>query len=78
MRRSTYADAPRAVRLIWLAALLFRDDHACLADYRRRFGISMHAVRRDVKDVTRVGRYLEEHICIQSCVVIYLYVTGHL
>jgi hypothetical protein len=78
MRRSTYADAPRIVRLIWLTVLLLRDDHARFADYRRRFGISMHAFRRDVKDVTRVGRYREEHICIQSCVLIYLCVTGHL
>jgi hypothetical protein len=67
--------APRTVRLIWLAALLLRDDQACLTEYRRRFGLSLHAVRRDVKAVRRVGSYFEEYLAIQCGMLIYLWLT---
>jgi hypothetical protein len=40
MRRSPYADAPRFVRVIWLAMRLFWDDWVEEADYRYRFGPS--------------------------------------
>jgi hypothetical protein len=49
---------PRIVRLVWLAVLVFLDDALLFADYRRRFCVPMHAFRRDVKKVRRLGLYI--------------------
>ena len=75
MRRSAGDRVPRIVRLIWLIALILWDDPACFAGYRRRFGLSMHAFRRDFRAVRRVSRYLEECIYIQFGMLIYLCLT---
>ena len=50
--------APRIVRLIWLAVLLFLDEPALFTDYRRRFGVSMDTFRRDSRKVRRTCDYI--------------------
>ncbi len=47
------------VRVIWLAALFARRECVTIADYQRRFGVSLRSFRRDVALLRQAGFYLE-------------------
>jgi hypothetical protein len=49
----------RLVRVIWLTALFARRESVTIADYRRRFGVSLRSFRRDLALVREAGFYLE-------------------
>ena len=51
--------AYRIVRVVWLTALLARRESVTIADYRRRFGVSLRSFRRDLAVVRQAGFYLE-------------------
>jgi hypothetical protein len=51
--------AYRLVRVIWLTALFARRESVTIADYRRRFGVSLRSFRRDLALVREAGFYLE-------------------
>jgi hypothetical protein len=57
----TYRDgiAFRIVRVVWLTALFARRESVTIADYRRRFGVSLRSFRRDVALLRQAGFYLE-------------------
>ena len=57
----TYRDgiAYRLVRVIWLTAILARRESVTIADYRRRFGVSLRSFHRDVALLREAGFYLE-------------------
>jgi hypothetical protein len=47
------------VRVIWLTALFARRQPVTIAEYRRRFGVSLRSFRRDVALLREAGFYLE-------------------
>ena len=47
------------VRVIWLTALFARHQPVTIAEYRRRFGVSVRSFRRDVALLREAGFYLE-------------------
>jgi hypothetical protein len=47
------------VRVVWLTALFARRESVTIADYRRRFGVSVRSFRRDVALLRQAGFYLE-------------------
>jgi hypothetical protein len=47
------------VRVIWLTALFARRQPVTIAEYRRRFGVSVRSFRRDVALLRAAGFYLE-------------------
>ncbi len=47
------------VRIVWLTALFARRESATIADYRRRFGVSVRSFRRDLAVVRQAGFDLE-------------------
>ncbi len=49
----------RLVRVVWLTALFARRESVTIADYRRRFGVSLRSFRRDVAVLREAGFYLE-------------------
>jgi len=49
----------RLVRVIWLMALFTRREPVTIAQYRRRFGVSLRSFRRDLALVREAGFYLE-------------------
>jgi len=49
----------RVVRLIWLTALLARRDPVRIADYQRRFGMSVRSFRRDIALLRNAGLYID-------------------
>ena len=49
----------RLVRVIWLAALFARRESVTIANYRRRFGVSLRSFHRDLSLVREAGFYLE-------------------
>ena len=51
--------AYRTVRVVWLTALFARRESVTIADYRRRFGVSLRSFRRDVALLREAGFYLE-------------------
>ena len=51
--------AYRIVRLVWLTAVFARRESVTIADYRRRFGVSVRSFRRDLALVRQAGFYLE-------------------
>ncbi len=57
----TYSDgiAFRVVRVVWLTALFARRESVTIADYRRRFGVSLRSFRRDVALLRQAGFYIE-------------------
>jgi hypothetical protein len=46
------------VRVVWLTALFARRESVTIADYRRRFGVSVRSFRRDVA-LLQAGFYVE-------------------
>ena len=57
----TYRDgiAYRLNRVVWLTALFARRESVTIADYQRRFGVSLRSFRRDVALLREAGFYLE-------------------
>ena len=51
--------AYRIVRVVWLTALFARRESVTIADYRRRFGVSLRSFHRDVALLREAGFYLE-------------------
>ena len=49
----------RLTRVVWLTALFARRESVSIADYRRRFGVSVRSFRRDVALLREAGFYLE-------------------
>ena len=49
----------RLVRVVWLAAIFARRESVSIADYRRRFGVSLRSFHRDVALLREAGFYLE-------------------
>ena len=49
----------RLVRVIWLTALFTRRESVTIADYHRRFGVSLRSFRRDLALIREAGFYLE-------------------
>ena len=47
------------VRVIWLTAIFARRESVTIADYQRRFGVSLRSFRRDLALVREAGFYLE-------------------
>jgi hypothetical protein len=46
-------------RLIWLTALFGRRERVTIAEYHRRFGVSVRSFRRDIALIREAGFYLE-------------------
>ena len=49
----------RLTRVVWLTALFARRESVTIADYRRRFGVSLRSFRRDLALLREAGFYLE-------------------
>ncbi len=49
----------RIVRLIWLTAQFVRRERVTIAEYQRRFGVSLRSFRRDVALLRQAGLYIE-------------------
>src|SRR6202011_5380007 len=47
------------VRVVWLPAIFARRESVTIADYRRRFGVSLRSFRRDLALIREAGFYLE-------------------
>jgi hypothetical protein len=52
-------DAFCLVRVIWLTALFARRESVTIAEYRRRFGVSLRSFRRDLALLRQAGFYVE-------------------
>jgi len=48
----------RLVRLIWLTARMARAEPVTIADYRRRFGVSLRSFHRDMAALRQAGFYI--------------------
>ncbi|MDB5070235.1 MAG: hypothetical protein JWM87_1346 [Candidatus Eremiobacteraeota bacterium] len=49
----------KIVRLIWLTARFARREQVTIADYRRRFGVSVRSFHRDVALLRQAGFYID-------------------
>jgi hypothetical protein len=76
MRRSPYDDAPRFVGVTWLAARLFWDDWVEEADYRYRFGPSMHRFRREVRAARTASRFFDWYFAFIAGMLFIGFITG--
>jgi cytochrome b len=76
MRRSPYTDAPRFVRVIWLAVRLFWGDWVEEADYRYRFGPSMHRFRQEVKAARGASRLFDWYFAFLCGMLFVAWITG--
>jgi hypothetical protein len=47
------------VRVIWLTAIFARRESVTIAEYRRRFGVSLRSFHRDLSLIREAGFYLE-------------------
>ena len=47
------------VRVIWLTAIFARRESVTIAEYRRRFGVSLRSFHRDLSLVREAGFFLE-------------------
>ena len=50
--------AYRIVRLVWLTAVFARRESVTIADYRRRFGVSLRSFHRDMAALRQAGFYI--------------------
>jgi hypothetical protein len=48
----------RLVRLIWLTARLARAEPVSIADYQRRFGVSLRSFHRDMAALRQAGFHI--------------------
>ena len=49
----------RIVRLVWLAARFARRESGTVADYQRRFGVSLRSFHRDIALLRAGGFYID-------------------
>jgi hypothetical protein len=49
----------RIVRLVWLTARFTRQEPVAIADYRRRFGVSLRSFHRDIALLREAGLYID-------------------
>jgi DNA-binding transcriptional ArsR family regulator len=47
------------LRVIWLTAIFARRESVTIAEYRRRFGVSLRSFHRDLSLLREAGFYLE-------------------
>ena len=76
MRRSTYIDAPRFVRLVWIAAQLLGHDSVSIADYQRRFDMSAYTFRYELRIVHEAGRTFRFYFYLLGSLMIFQWITG--
>ena len=69
--------AHRIVRLAWLSVIEVPDHPALHRDYRRRFGLSMYAFRRDKRKLRRIGMYMVAISWLDLRTLLYLERTSH-
>ena len=76
MRRSTYIDGPRLVRLAWFAAQFVWHDSVSLADYQRRFDMSAYTFRYELRIVKEVDRTFRFYFYLLGSLMIVQWPTG--
>ncbi len=76
MRRSTYIDGARVVRLAWIAAQLLRHDAVSLADYQRRFDMSAYTFRYELRIVHEADRTFRFYFYLLGSLMISQWLTG--
>jgi trehalose/maltose hydrolase-like predicted phosphorylase len=76
MRRSTYIDAPRLVRLAWIATQLLSHDSVSLADYQRRFDMSAYTFRYELRIVNEADRTFRFYFYLLGSLMIFQWITG--
>jgi hypothetical protein len=76
MRRSTYIDAPRLVRLTWIANQLLRRGSVSLADYQRRFDMSSYTFRYELRIVHEADRTFRLYFYLLGSLMIFQWLTG--
>lgn len=76
MRRSTYVDAPRLVRLAWIATQLLCQDSVSMADYQRRFGMSTYTFRYELRIVREADRTFRFYFYLLGSLMIFQWITG--
>ena len=76
MRRSTYIDGRRLVRLAWIAARLLQHDSVSLADYQRRFDMSSYTFRYELRIVREVDWTFRFYFYFFGSLMIYQWFTG--
>jgi hypothetical protein len=76
MGHSPYIDAPRAVRLIWLAANLLSHDSVNANEYQDLFGRSMYTFRSELKTVRKAGRNFQFYFYLLFSLMIVEWLTG--
>ena len=76
MRRSTYMDGPRLVRLAWIATQLLQHDSVSLADYQRRFEMSSYTFRYELRMVREAERTFRLYFYLYGSLMIIQWLTG--
>ena len=76
MRRSTYMDAPRALRLVWIAAQLLWYDSVSIADYQRRFDMSSYTFRYELTIVHEAGWTFRFYFYLLGSLMIFQWIMG--
>jgi trehalose/maltose hydrolase-like predicted phosphorylase len=76
MRRSTYIDGPRLVRLVWIADQLLWHDAASIADYQRRFDMSAYTFRYELRLVHEAGRTFRFYFYLLGSLMIFQWFAG--
>jgi len=76
MRRSTYIDAPRFVRLVWITAQLLSHDSVSIADYQRRFDMSAYKFRYELRIVHEIGQTLRFYFYLFGSLMVFQWITG--
>ena len=76
MRRSTYIDGPRLVRLAWIAFQLLEHDSVSLADYQRRFDMSSYTFRYELRIVREADWTFRFYFYLLGSLMIFQWLTG--
>jgi len=70
MRRNTYMDGPRLVRLVWIAFQLLEHGSVSLADYQRRFEMSSYTFRYELRMVREAERTFRFYFYLYGSLII--------
>ena len=76
MRRSTYIDARRLVRLAWIAEQLIWHDSVSIAEYQRRFDMSTYKFRYELRIVRDAGWTFRFYFYLLGSLMIVQWLTG--
>ncbi len=76
MRRSTYINGARLVRLAWIATQLLRHDSVSLADYQRRFDMSSYTFRYELRIVRDADHTFRFYFYLLGSLMIFQWLTG--